>query len=113
MPALFKKKVLFRTLKGSSAPIGETFEEPLLVAGSRKNSFGFHVEPFFTEGSTWNPKGFYLEPKKVLLWGQPKNPFGTLFSPRVCHWYCLENNIVNMLCIHLFEGTFSKSPSLI
>uniref|UniRef100_A0A673YCN0 Sodium channel protein n=1 Tax=Salmo trutta TaxID=8032 RepID=A0A673YCN0_SALTR len=46
------------------------------------------------EGSTWNPKelyleskGFYLEPKsvlqRVLLWGQPKNPFGTLFSMSV------------------------------
>ena len=38
-----------------------------------------------TEGSTWNPKGFYMEPKRVLLWGQPKNPFGTLFL-RVYGW---------------------------
>ena len=31
-------------------------------------------------GSTWTSKGFYLEPKRVILWGQSKNPFGTLFS---------------------------------
>jgi hypothetical protein len=36
-----------------------------------------------TEGSTWNPKGFYVDPKKVFLWGQPNNPFGTLFSESV------------------------------
>ena len=35
--------------------------------------------------ATWNPIGFYLEPKrflepkKVILWGQPNYPFGTLF----------------------------------
>ena len=48
-----------------------------------ENPFGFHVEPFSTEGSTWNPKGFYLEPKRVILCGQSKNPFGTLFPKRV------------------------------
>jgi hypothetical protein len=32
------------------------------------------------EGSKKKPKGFYLEPKMVILWGQPKNPFGNLFS---------------------------------
>lgn len=31
-------------------------------------------------GSTWNPKIFYLEPKRVFLWGQLMNPFGTLIS---------------------------------
>ena len=41
----------------------------------------------YTEGSSWNPKEFYLErkrfyleSKRVLLWGQPKKPFGTLLS---------------------------------
>jgi hypothetical protein len=32
------------------------------------------------KGSIWNQKGFYLESKGVILWGQPNNPFGTLFS---------------------------------
>ena len=36
-----------------------------------------------SNGSTWNPKQFYLEPKRVILWGQPKNAFGTLFSMSV------------------------------
>jgi hypothetical protein len=51
--------------KGYSAvPIGEPFEEPFLVPGR-----------------TLSHRWFYMEPKKVLLWGQPKNPFGTLFFP--------------------------------
>jgi hypothetical protein len=29
-------------------------------------------------GKTLFGKGFYLEPKRVLLWGQLKNPSGTL-----------------------------------
>lgn len=28
-------------------------------------------------------KRWYLEPKRVLPWGQPKNPFGTIFSKSV------------------------------
>jgi hypothetical protein len=57
-----------------------------------KNPFWFQVEPFWvpckalsTEGSTWNPKGLCLETKRVLLWGQLKNPFGTLISKSV--WF--------------------------
>ena len=52
-----------------------------------KNPYWFHIEPFWvpcrtlsTEDSTWNPKGFFLERKIVILWGPPKNPFGTLVS---------------------------------
>jgi hypothetical protein len=42
-----------------------------------------HRRTISTEGSTLNPNGFYLEPRRVLLWGQPKNPFGTLFPESV------------------------------
>jgi hypothetical protein len=43
-----------------------------------KNPFLFQEEP--SEGSPRKPTGFYLEPKRVIIWGQPKNPFGTHFS---------------------------------
>jgi hypothetical protein len=56
-----------------AVPIGEPFEEPFLVLD----------RTLFTEGSTWNQKGFYLKPKRVLLWEQLKNPFGTLFAKGV------------------------------
>ena len=55
------------------------------IFGSRENPFWFQVEPSVErvlhetqKGSILEPKGFYLEPKivvkRVLLWGQPKNP---------------------------------------
>ena len=55
-----------------------------------KNLFWFLVKPFpqrvlhgIQKSSTWNQKGFNLEPKIVLLWGQPNNRFGTIFSKSV------------------------------
>jgi hypothetical protein len=54
---LLERKVLSRTLKGSSTVhIGEPFEELLLVAG----------RTLLVPVSTWNQKGFYMEPKRVL-----------------------------------------------
>jgi hypothetical protein len=47
------------------------------------------------QGSARNQKGFCQEPKRVLLWGQPKYPFGTLFSKSVvtqAQTYSEENN---------------------
>ena len=71
--------------KGSSAvPIVEPFLVPgksLCGKDSTQNQKGFYLEP----------KWLYIEPKKVLqrvlLWGQPKNPFRFQIAPfflRLC-----------------------------
>jgi hypothetical protein len=55
MPTLLEKKVLSITLKGSLAvPLGEPFDEPLLVP----------YRTLSTEGSRLNPNVFYLQPKR-------------------------------------------------
>jgi hypothetical protein len=59
-----------------SSKKGEPFEEPFLVPGIALS----------TEGSTCYPKRFYLEPKQIILWGQPKNPFGTLVSKSIYYY---------------------------
>jgi hypothetical protein len=62
---------------------GDPLKNPLWF---QVEPFEFHVEPFTQrvlhgtqKSSTRNQTGFYLEPKRVLLWGQLKNPFGSLF----------------------------------
>jgi hypothetical protein len=47
-------------------------------------------------------KGFYLELKRVLLWGQPMNPFGTFFSKTV-HRGILEVGIALKLIMGKYE----------
>jgi hypothetical protein len=67
---------------------GDPFEEPFLVSGrtlfspmQSPSNRGFYMKPKRVLPGT--KKGIYLESIRVLLWGQPKNPFGTLFSKRV------------------------------
>jgi hypothetical protein len=58
--------------------------------------------------STWNKKGFYLKPKMVLLWGQPKNPFGKPFSKSVVFysvsWAGAEWDSGQLIYIDLWEN---------
>jgi hypothetical protein len=63
------KKTRYFKLKG--------FEEPFLIPGGTLLGYMFPFEP---------KKGFYLEPKMVFLCGQPKNPFGTVFSESIQNW---------------------------
>jgi hypothetical protein len=49
--------------------------------------------------------GLYLEPKRVILWEQPKNPFGTLFSKSVlCMWAVKGISAVLYSSVHLPQG---------
>ena len=50
-------------------------------------------------------KGLYLEPKRVLLWGQPKNTFGTLFSKSVV---CVSDRRVRDTLAACFTGTWER-----
>ena len=76
IPHSQKKKLLSRILKGSSAvPIGEPFEEPLLVPGRTL------LDPSRTNlGSMYDPqwKGFYMEPKMVLPGTKKGSPMRTV-----------------------------------
>lgn len=78
MESCFKSKGMVP--KSASIQMDLSFEEPFLVPSRTLLVPGRTLS---TEGSTWNPKWFYMGPKRVILWGQPNNRFGSLSSKSV------------------------------
>ena len=87
------KIVLSRTEKGSSAvPIGEPFEEPILVPDTTRLRFMYH--PFH--------RGFYMEPQRVL----PGNQKGLYLEPKRVRLGDSHRTLLEPLYIAYREHTF-------